>query len=90
MDTLAALALATDPANPSVLQRAPDTKATPMISITGWKMIIGQAIYQLLVMFVLDFKGADLLKLVRSDGAATLETFVFNTFVWMQLFNLYK
>ncbi|KFG83033.1 putative Calcium transporting P-type ATPase [Metarhizium anisopliae] len=90
MDTLAALALATDPANPSVLQRAPDTKATPMISITGWKMIIGQAIYQLLVMFVLDFKGADLLKLVRSDEAATLETFVFNTFVWMQLFNLYN
>ncbi|KAF5139004.1 Calcium-transporting ATPase 2 [Metarhizium anisopliae] len=90
MDTLAALALATDPANPSVLQRAPDTKATPIISITGWKMIIGQAIYQLLVMFVLDFKGADLLKLVRSDEAATLETFVFNTFVWMQLFNLYN
>ncbi|KHO00418.1 ATPase, P-type, transmembrane domain protein [Metarhizium album ARSEF 1941] len=90
MDTLAALALATDPPNASVLQRAPDTKATPLISVTGWKMIVGQAMYQLLVMFILDFKGSDLLKRMRPDDATTLETFVFNTFVWMQLFNLYK
>lgn len=53
-------------------------------------MIIGQAIYQLVVILVLSFKGADILKHMRPGKATTLETFVFNTFVWMQLFNLYK
>ncbi|KAH6604508.1 Calcium transporting P-type ATPase [Trichoderma cornu-damae] len=90
MDTLAALALATDPANPSVLQRAPDTKKTPLISITGWKMIVGQAMYQLVVIFILNLKGASLLRPMQSDEETTLETFMFNTFVWMQLFNLYN
>lgn len=90
MDTLAALALATDPANPSVLQRVPDTKNTPMISITGWKMIVGQAMYQLFVILILNFKGASLLRPMQPNEEAILETFMFNTFVWMQLFNLYK
>ncbi|KAK2612614.1 plasma membrane calcium [Conoideocrella luteorostrata] len=90
MDTLAALALATDAANPSVLQRAPDTKKTPLISITGWKMIIGQAIYQLVIILILNFEGPNILRLIQPGEVATLETFVFNTFVWMQLFNLYN
>ncbi|TWU74252.1 hypothetical protein ED733_004458 [Metarhizium rileyi] len=91
MDTLAALALATDPPNPSVLERPPDTKAMPLLSVTGWKMIVGQAAYQLLVILVLAFQGHRLLKLPsRPDGVPTRETFVFNTFVWMQLFNLYN
>lgn len=90
MDTLAALALATEPADPCVLQRAPDKKRAPLISSLGWKMIIGQAIYQLAVITVLGFKGSKILELTGRDEPGVLETVTFNTFVWMQICNLCK
>lgn len=36
MDTFAALALATDPADPSALDRKPDRKTAPLISAQMW------------------------------------------------------
>lgn len=90
MDTFAALALATDPPNTAVLERKPETKRAPLVSITGWKMIIGQSIYQLVVIMVLNFAGDRILGLTRPEEMETLETMVFNAYVWMQFFNLYK
>ncbi|OAA63854.1 ATPase, P-type, calcium-transporting, PMCA-type [Cordyceps fumosorosea ARSEF 2679] len=91
MDTLAALALATDPPQDSVLDRKPERKGSSIISPTMWKMIIGQAIYQLVITFVLYYgspKGILPLPgpvdIPPPDQQATL---VFNTFVWMQIFN---
>lgn len=91
MDTLAALALATDPPQESVLDRKPERKGASIISPTMWKMIIGQAIYQLVITFVLYYgspKGILPLPgpndIPPKDQQATL---VFNTFVWMQIFN---
>lgn len=49
-----------------------------------WKMIFGQSIVQLVVIFVLDFAGD---KFFPSWDDATLKTVVFNTFVWLQVFN---
>jgi len=72
MDTFAALALATDPPTPEILNRKPAGKKAPLITMNMWKMIIGQAIFQLAVTFILYFGG---------------EKMVFNTFVWMQIFN---
>lgn len=94
MDTLAALALATDPPQDSVLDRKPEKKGSSIISTTMWKMILGQAIYQLVITFMLYYgvpKGL-------IDGIITNEplpndqvnTLVFNTFVWMQIFNQWK
>ncbi|PHH67942.1 hypothetical protein CDD82_978 [Ophiocordyceps australis] len=91
MDTLAALALATDPPQDSVLDRKPEPKNASIISITMWKMILGQAIYQLVITLLLYYgvpKGL-------IDGIISNEplppdqvnTLVFNTFVWMQIFN---
>ncbi|KAJ5379628.1 calcium ion P-type ATPase [Penicillium cosmopolitanum] len=60
MDTFAALALATDPPSAYVLDRKPDPKSAPLITLTMWKMIVGQAIYQLAVTLVLHFKGQSL------------------------------
>jgi hypothetical protein len=37
----AALALATDPPTPTVLDRRPESKSDPLITLTMWKMIIG-------------------------------------------------
>ena len=118
MDTFAALALATDAPTEKILDRKPSPKRAPLITTNMWKMIIGQAIYQLLVTFVLYFVGYDILgydtKCLPQNlgsgcpnlsGAALqqcleaaastctdtmhteLNTMVFNTFVWMQIFN---
>ena len=87
MDTMAALALATDPPSRKILNRKPDPKSAPLISVTMWKMIIGQAIYQLVVTLVLYFAGARILNYSGLLEGRQLQTLIFNTFVWMQIFN---
>ncbi len=90
MDTLAALALATDPPQDSVLDRKPERKGSSIISTTMWKMIIGQAIYQLLITFLVYFGGIGVLPGPDDITDAQIRTMVFNTFVWMQIFNQWK
>ncbi|KAF5255159.1 hypothetical protein FANTH_139 [Fusarium anthophilum] len=89
MDTYAALALATDPPTRSVLDRKPDRKSAPLITLRMAKMIIGQAICQLAITFVLNFGGKTLLGWYGDSEHNTkqLKTLVFNTFVWLQIFN---
>ncbi|KAK3332077.1 hypothetical protein B0T19DRAFT_438947 [Cercophora scortea] len=88
MDTLAALALATDPPQDSVLDRKPERKGASMISTTMWKMIIGQAIYQLLITFLIYYGSPDILPAYDENVSDDqIQTLVFNTFVWMQIFN---
>jgi P-type Ca2+ transporter type 2C len=91
MDTFAALALATDPPSPSVLDRKPDRKSAPLITLGMTKMILGQAVCQLAITFVLHFGGGKLLGYNdMEDGERRLNTLVFNTFVWLQIFNELK
>ncbi|EWC45309.1 hypothetical protein DRE_00708 [Drechslerella stenobrocha 248] len=87
MDTFAALALATDPPTPDILDRKPTPKSAPLITLRMWKMIIGQAIFQLAVTFTLYFAGARILGYTTREQLNELNTIVFNTFVWMQIFN---
>lgn len=86
MDTLAALALATDPPTQKILERPPQKKSERLITHNMWKMIIGQAIYQLVVSLVLYFAGMQILG-YGPERRQQLDTIVFNTFVWMQIFN---
>ncbi|PYI19327.1 P-type calcium ATPase [Aspergillus japonicus CBS 114.51] len=87
MDTFAALALATDPPSPHVLDRRPEPKSAPLITPTMWKMIIGQSIYQLVVTLVLNFSGNSIFHYHSEKDTSHMQTVVFNTFVWMQIFN---
>ncbi|KAL5598590.1 hypothetical protein BROUX41_003484 [Berkeleyomyces rouxiae] len=88
MDTLAALALATDPPHDSILDRKPEPRDAFIISLTMWKMIIGQAVYQLTVTLVLYFARNDVLPSITPKYTHDeVSTLVFNTFVWMQIFN---
>lgn len=94
MDTFAALALATDAPTRKILNRKPSSKSAPLITTNMWKMILGQAAYQLVVTFTLYFAGARILgyntdtSTVEGQTMQTeLNTIVFNTFVWMQIFN---
>lgn len=86
MDTFAALALATDPPTPNLLERLPEPRSAPLINISMWKMIIGQAVFQICIMLVLLY--TDILDL--EDDSPTLQTFVFTTFVFCQIFNEVK
>jgi P-type Ca2+ transporter type 2C len=92
MDTFAALALATDPPSASVLDRKPDRKSAPLITLRMSKMILGQAVCQLAITFVLNFGGGKLLGYNLDDEYEhkRLNTLVFNTFVWLQIFNELK
>lgn len=57
-----------------------------------WKMILGQAVYQLAVTFMLYFAGDKIIgrHLGEKEPQKVLATIVFNTFVWMQIFNQYN
>jgi P-type Ca2+ transporter type 2C len=90
MDTFAALALATDRPTPSILDRKPDLKSARLITLNMGKMIIGQSIYQLIVVLVLNFAGNDILGYKTDDEKSRLETLIFNIYVWMQIFNQLK
>ncbi|CAG9986830.1 unnamed protein product [Clonostachys byssicola] len=84
MDTFAALALATDRPTGSLLHRKPEPRSASIITLPMWKMIIGQSIFQLIVCFVLWFAGPSFLDYPERE----LRTFIFNVFVFMQIFKL--
>ncbi|RAL01606.1 putative calcium-translocating P-type ATPase(PMCA-type) [Aspergillus ibericus CBS 121593] len=89
MDTFAALALATDAPTEKILNRKPVPKSASLFTVIMWKMILGQALYQLAVTFMLYFGGNHIIgsRLGTHDPDTVLNTIVFNTFVWMQIFN---
>ncbi|KAL2480681.1 putative calcium-transporting ATPase 11 [Abeliophyllum distichum] len=87
MDTLGALALATEPPHDGLMKRPPVGRTESFITTTMWRNIIGQSIYQLAVLLVLNFDGKKILGLEGSDATALLNTFIFNTFVFCQVFN---
>ena len=57
MDTLAALALATEPPDEEVLKRKPVGKNDYMITITMMKHTVGQAMYQVAILCIFVFLG---------------------------------
>uniref|UniRef100_A0A158R686 Calcium-transporting ATPase n=1 Tax=Syphacia muris TaxID=451379 RepID=A0A158R686_9BILA len=92
MDTLASLALATEMPTEDLLERKPYGRTSPLISRTMMKNIIGHAIYQLAVLFLLVFYGDKIFRITsgrkNESGLPTTHfTMVFNTFVLMTLFN---
>ena len=81
MDTLGALALATEPPREELMHRKPYGRTAPLISPIMWCNIVVQAIFQLAVLGYMYFV------LFKGDHGKHANTFVFNTFVFMQLFN---
>ncbi|KAL8232680.1 hypothetical protein R6Q57_002458 [Mikania cordata] len=87
MDTLGALALATEPPNDGLMNRPPVKRTESFITKTMWRNIIGQSLYQMAVLFVLNFAGKPILNLQGDNATAILNTFIYNTFVFCQVFN---
>lgn len=80
MDTLAALALATDPPTPDLLKRKPSRRNERLVNFHMARMIIGQGIYQIVACLVIYFVEG-------WEGEFTRGTMVFNAFVICQVFN---
>lgn len=87
MDIFASLGLATDHPSPDFLKRKPEPRGASIVTITMWKMILGQAMYQLLVVFLVHYVGWDVFNPDSADQVEKLQTLVFNIYVWMQFFN---
>eukprot|EP00835_Amoeboradix_gromovi_P001929 NODE_99_length_20944_cov_0.552746.p1 type:complete len:912 gc:universal NODE_99_length_20944_cov_0.552746:14671-17406(+) len=95
MDSFAALALATENPSPDILDKYPELKTAPLISFNMWKMIIFQSIFQIVISCTLSFSGPMLLigkpqQEMTKEDQYLLNGIVFNTFVWLQLFNEIK
>lgn len=99
MDTLAAFALATEPPLDSVLAGEPFKEQTPVLTPVIWRQVLGISIWNVLVMVLviilvpplmgLEYEFTSSPKDGTEDGDAKLKhmTYIFNTFVFLQLFN---
>ncbi|XP_008238023.1 PREDICTED: calcium-transporting ATPase 2, plasma membrane-type isoform X1 [Prunus mume] len=87
MDTLGALALATEPPNDDLMKRPPVGKRQNFITNVMWRNILGQSLYQFTVIWLLQAKGTAMFGLDGPDAHVILNTLIFNTFVFCQVFN---
>ncbi|XP_008679395.1 probable calcium-transporting ATPase 8, plasma membrane-type [Zea mays] len=87
MDTLGALALATEPPNDDMMKRPPVGRGESFITKVMWRNIIGQSLYQLVVLGALMFGGEQFLNIKGADSKSVVNTLIFNSFVFCQVFN---
>ncbi|XP_024019921.1 calcium-transporting ATPase 10, plasma membrane-type isoform X1 [Morus notabilis] len=90
MDTLGALALATEPPTDHLMHRPPVGRKEPLITNIMWRNLLIQAFYQVSVLLVLNFRGKSLLSLEHDELAHANKlknTLIFNAFVICQIFN---
>ncbi|KAK1316267.1 Calcium-transporting ATPase 9, plasma membrane-type [Acorus calamus] len=90
MDTLGALALATEPPTDHLMDRTPVGRREPLVTNIMWRNLLVQAMYQVIVLLILNFGGRSILHLThesRAHADKVRNTFIFNTFVLCQVFN---
>lgn len=91
MDTFAALALATDPASPVLLDRKPDKLTAPLFTVNMYKQICLQSTYQIAITLAFHFFGLQILGLEDTSTNDTIvQTVVFNIFVFSQISNSFN
>ncbi|KAK6929895.1 Cation-transporting P-type ATPase, N-terminal [Dillenia turbinata] len=83
MDTLGALALATEQPTKELMEKRPVGRTEPLITNVMWRNLIAQALYQIAVLLTLQFKGESIFSVTKQVN----ETLIFNTFVLCQVFN---
>ncbi|KAK7329119.1 hypothetical protein VNO77_23265 [Canavalia gladiata] len=90
MDTLGALALATEPPTDHLMDRSPVGRREPLITNIMWRNLLIQAMYQVSVLLVLNFRGRSILGLSHDNNNHAVKvknTLIFNAFVLCQIFN---
>ncbi|TYI06859.1 hypothetical protein ES332_A10G188600v1 [Gossypium tomentosum] len=91
MDTLGALALVTEPPTDNLMHRSPVGRREPLITNIMWRNLLIQALYQVTVLLVLNFRGMTILQLEddgnREHAYKVKNSLIFNAFVMCQIFN---
>ncbi|XP_008652785.1 calcium-transporting ATPase 5, plasma membrane-type-like [Zea mays] len=88
MDTLGALALATEPPTDNLMKRNPVGRREPLVTNIIRRNLFVQALYQVAILLIFNFDGVRILRLQnesRSDAEKIKNTFIFNTFVFCQV-----
>ncbi|CAK9165026.1 unnamed protein product [Ilex paraguariensis] len=83
MDTLAALALATEQPTKELMEKPPVGRTEPLITNIMWRNLIAQALYQIAILLILQFRGETIFGVSEKVN----NTLIFNTFVLCQVFN---
>ncbi|KAI6694212.1 hypothetical protein NL676_021922, partial [Syzygium grande] len=83
MDTLGALALATERPTRELMEKPPVGRTEPLITNVMWRNLVAQATYQMAVLLTLQFKGES----IFGVDEAVKQTLIFNAFVLCQVFN---
>ncbi|KAI8009789.1 putative calcium-transporting ATPase 13, plasma membrane-type [Camellia lanceoleosa] len=83
MDTLGALALATEKPSKELMHKPPVGRTKPLITNIMWRNLLAQAFYQIAVLLTLQFGG----KSIFGVNTNVNNTLIFNTFVLCQVFN---
>ncbi|KAJ6953785.1 calcium-transporting ATPase 12 [Populus alba x Populus x berolinensis] len=83
MDTLGALALATERPTDELMQMSPVGRTAPLITNIMWRNLLAQAFYQITILLTLQFAGESIFNV----SAEVNDTLIFNTFVLCQVFN---
>ncbi|XP_072979429.1 calcium-transporting ATPase 7, plasma membrane-type-like [Typha angustifolia] len=83
MDTMGALALATDRPTKELMKKPPVGRTEPLISNVMWRNLIAQALFQIAVLVIFQFKGQSIFGVSKEIN----NTIIFNTFVFCQVFN---
>ncbi|KAL2932906.1 Calcium-transporting ATPase 9 plasma membrane-type [Bienertia sinuspersici] len=90
MDTLGALALATEPPTNQLMRRPPVGRREPLVTNIMWRNLIVQALYQVAILLIFNF-GSSSFSLLRQGSIEhqnkLKNTLIFNAFVLCQLFN---
>ncbi|KAF5736792.1 putative calcium-transporting ATPase 13 plasma membrane-type [Tripterygium wilfordii] len=83
MDTLGALALATERPTEELMEKPPVGRTEPLITNIMWRNLLAQALYQITILLILQFKGESIFGVTEK----VKDTLLFNTFVLCQVFN---
>jgi len=83
MDTLGALALATEKPTKDLMDKKPVGRTMPLITNIMWRNLLSQALYQIVILLTLQFKGETIFGVTSKVN----DTLIFNTFVLCQVFN---
>ncbi|XP_058202205.1 putative calcium-transporting ATPase 13, plasma membrane-type [Rhododendron vialii] len=83
MDTLGALALATEKPTKELMEKPPVGRTKPLITNVMWRNLLSQAAYQIAILLTLQFKGEAILNV----SSKVNDTMIFNVFVLCQVFN---
>ncbi|KAJ0610384.1 putative P-type Ca(2+) transporter [Helianthus annuus] len=83
MDTLGALALATEQPTNELMDHPPVGRVAPLITNVMWRNLLAQSMYQITVLLTFQFRG----KSIFNVDERVKNTIIFNTFVFCQVFN---